>query len=726
MTGKNKFGKDDATAASSAQVRRRQAEARMLKKAALSPENIETLSPEATRQLLHELRVHQIELEMQNEELRESQAALAVVQARYFDLYDLAPVGYCTVSEQGMIVQANLTAASLLGVARGALVNKPLSQFIARADQDPYYLHRRKLLETGEPQSCELRMVKNGGTQFWAHLAVTAAQDAGGGPELRVVLSDISERKRTELAAARLATIVNSSDDAVISQDLRGIVISWNHGAEKIFGYPASEIIGKSIALLIPPEHQEEESEILGRIVRGASVQHFDTVRRKKDGSIIDVDITVSPIRDEAGSIVGASKVARDVTERKWLDRMLQENNAALERARSAADKANRAKSEFLSSMSHELRTPLNAILGFTQLIESSSPSPTPAQQRSIDQILKAGWYLLTLINEILDLALIESGKLSLIMEPVSLIEVVDECKSLIELQAKQHDISLAFSPIKIPCLVSGSHTRIKQCLINLLSNAIKYNKAGGTVTVSCIASGPGRIRICVEDTGAGLTAAKLMQLFEPFNRLGNEAGAQEGTGIGLVMTKRLVEMMGGAIGVDSTVGVGSVFWIELDLAAEPQPAAVADTPTAVAQVETDAKLHTLLYVEDNLANLMLVEEIIARRPDIRLLNAFDGIRAVDMARESLPDVILMDVALPGISGVHALGLLREDPATAHIPVIALSANAMPHDIEMGLEAGFFRYLTKPIKVNEFMDTLDSVLKHAATQAARNAKQERT
>ena len=582
MTKKVKFGKDDATAASSAQERRRKAERRLLKKAELSPENIEALSPEATRQLLHELRVHQIELEMQNEELRESQEALAVVQARYFDLYDLAPVAYCTVSEQGQIVEANLTAASLLGAARIALINKPLSQFIARADQDIFYLHRNKLLETGKPQSCELRMVKKGGTQFWAHLAATAAQDADGAPELRVMLSNISERKRTELAAARLATIVESSDDAVISQDLRGIVVSWNRGAEKIFGYSASEIIGKSITLLIAPERQEEESEILGKIVRGESVQHFDTVRRKKDGSIIDVDITVSPIRDETGNIVGASKVARDVSERKWLDRMLQENNSALERARSAADKANRAKSDFLSSMSHELRTPLNAILAFTQLMESGSPSPTPAQQRSIDQILKAGWYLLTLINEILDLALIESGKLSLSMEPVSLIEVVDECQSLIEPQAKQHDISIALSPVKIPCLVSGNHTRIKQCLINLLSNAIKYNKAGGTVTVSCIGSGPGRIRICVEDTGARLAADKLTQLFEPFNRLGREAGAQKGTGIGLVMTKRLVEMMGGAIGVESTVGVGSVFWIELNLAAEPQPAAVADTPTAI------------------------------------------------------------------------------------------------------------------------------------------------
>jgi CheY-like chemotaxis protein len=264
----------------------------------------------------------------------------------------------------------------------------------------------------------------------------------------------------------------------------------------------------------------------------------------------------------------------------------------------------------------------------------------------------------------------------------------------------------------------------VKQVLINLLSNAIKYNQAGGTVVVDCIASAPGRIRISVKDTGEGLTPDKLTQLFQPFNRLGKEAGVEEGTGIGLMVSKRLVELMKGEIGVESTVGVGSVFWIELNLTAEPQPAAAAE-PTAVAQAQAqaDAPLRTLLYVEDNPANLMLVEDLIARRPDIRLLSAADGDRGIEIARASRPEVILMDINLPGISGIQALKILREDPATAHIPVVALSANAIPRDIEKGLEAGFFRYLTKPIKVNEFMDTLDVALKFAKTQSARANKE---
>jgi CheY-like chemotaxis protein len=374
--------------------------------------------------------------------------------------------------------------------------------------------------------------------------------------------------------------------------------------------------------------------------------------------------------------------------------------------------------------MSHELRTPLSAILGFAQLMESGLPVPTTSQKRSIDQILKAGWYLLELINEILDLALIESGKLSLSLEPISLAEVMHECRAMIEPQAQKRGIGVTFPELDVEYFVKADQTRVKQALINLLSNAIKYNSVGGTVVVDCIESGPGRIRICVKDSGDGLSPDKLAQLFQPFNRLGQEANSEEGTGIGLVVCKRLIELMGGVIGVESTVGKGSVFWIELNLTDKPQPVAAAAEPVVAAQAR-DAQLRTLLYVEDNPANLMLVEDLIARRPNIRLLSARDGNRGIEIARSSRPDVILMDINLPGISGIRALKILAEDPATAHIPVVALSANAMPHDIEKGLEAGFFRYLTKPIKVNEFMDTLDLALKFAKTELARAVKEQK-
>jgi CheY-like chemotaxis protein len=376
--------------------------------------------------------------------------------------------------------------------------------------------------------------------------------------------------------------------------------------------------------------------------------------------------------------------------------------------------------------MSHELRTPLNAILGFAQLMESGSPSPTPSQKRNLDQILKAGWYLLELINEILDLALIESGKVTLSREPVSLVEVMLECRAMIEPQAHKRGIGMTFPRFETPYFVKADRTRVKQVLINLLFNAIKYNKPGGTVAVEYTLRLPDSIRICVRDTGAGLSPEQLAQLFQPFNRLGKEAGAEEGTGIGLVVTKRLVELMGGAIGVDSAVGVGSAFWIELRLTSAPQLAVREAERAALvrSQVTDGTPPRTLLYVEDNPANLELVEQLIARRPDLRLLSAADGNLGIEFARAYQPEVILMDINLPGISGVEAMKILRADPSTAHIPIIALSANAVPHDIEKALEAGFFNYLTKPIKVGQFMEALDAALKFALTKPGHASKKE--
>jgi CheY-like chemotaxis protein len=269
---------------------------------------------------------------------------------------------------------------------------------------------------------------------------------------------------------------------------------------------------------------------------------------------------------------------------------------------------------------------------------------------------------------------------------------------------------------------IKVDRTRIKQVLINLLFNAIKYNRLNGALEVECAATVPGSIRISVRDTGAGLSPEQLTQLFQPFNRLGKEAGPEEGTGIGLVVTKRLVELMGGTIGADSVVGAGTVFWIEMRETPAGQ-LAPAQSETVMRRTATEgAPLRTLLYVEDNPANLELIEQLVARRPDLRLLGAADGDLGIEYARAYQPDVILMDINLPGINGIDAMKILRADPLTAHIPIIALSANAVPRDIEKGLEAGFFNYLTKPIKVNEFMDSLDVALIFAQATAQRSSK----
>ena len=273
----------------------------------------------------------------------------------------------------------------------------------------------------------------------------------------------------------------------------------------------------------------------------------------------------------------------------------------------------------------------------------------------------------------------------------------------------------MVFPKFEDSCYIKADHTRVKQVLINLLSNAIKYNQAGGSVSVDCVATAQGAIRISVRDTGAGLSPDKLGQLFQPFNRLGQETGGEEGTGIGLVVSKRLMELMQGAIGVESAIGVGSVFWIELLVEGDPHAGYInsAIQMNQAPLIPNGLRSHLLLYVEDNPANLKLIEQLIARRPDLRLLTAQNGQDGINLARTTLPDVILMDINLPGINGVEAMKILRLDPLTAHIPIVALSANAIPRDIEKGLEAGFFRYLTKPIKVDEFMRTLDEVIEFA-------------
>jgi PAS domain S-box-containing protein len=524
--------------------------------------------------------------------------------------------------------------------------------------------------------------------------------------------------------------ILTSANFSIIATDEKGIIQLFNVGAERMLGYRAAEVVNR-----IRPSDIHDPEEVMARaqalsleldttITPGFEALAFKASRGIediyeltyicKDGSRFPAIVSITALRDDYGDIIGYLLIGTDNSVRKQVE-------LELHKAMSIAEKANLAKSDFLSSMSHELRTPLGAILGFAQLMESGTPQPTPSQKRSIDQILKAGWYLLELINEVLDLALIESGKLSLSPEPVSLADVMLECQTMIEPQAQQRGIRVSFPRLEVPYLVEADRTRVKQVLINLLSNAIKYNRADGSVVVACAVSAPGRVRIQVEDTGEGLSPEDMAQLFQPFNRLGRAAITEEGTGIGLVVCKRLVELMGGVIGVESTVGKGSAFWIELNLATRLHPVcsntAVEGSIHELPQAPPD--LRTLLYVEDNPANLMLVEDLVARRSDIRLVTARDGNRGIEIARAELPDVILMDINLPGISGIQALKVLAQDSATAHIPVVALSANAVPRDIARGMEAGFFRYLTKPIKVNEFMDTLDVALKFADAHSAR-------
>ena len=530
--------------------------------------------------------------------------------------------------------------------------------------------------------------------------------------------------------------IFSSPYFSCIATDAQGVIQLFNVGAERMLGYQASDVIDR-----ITPAGISDPAEVIARAAalsleldtpitpgfealiykasRGIE-DSYELTYVRKDGSRFPAIVSVTALRDADDAIIGYLLIGTDNTvrkhaeqERELLNRVLSDNSVELENARAQADKANRAKSEFLSSMSHELRTPLNAVLGFAQLMASDTPPPSASHQRSLDQILNVGWYLLRLINEILDLSMIESGRVAMSREAMALTEVLRDCRAMITPQAQKRHITLTFPSLAQPFYVHADLTRVKQVVINLLSNAIKYNRTGGSVLVECQQHGE-RVRLSVRDTGNGLSAEQLQQLFQPFNRLGQEAGTEEGTGIGLVVTKQLVELMGGTLGVESEVGVGTMFWIELAASTAPElqlgehAADLDRTPSGDASC--DAPRRKVLYVEDNPANLILVEQLIARRSDLGMLSAIDGHLGIALARQHQPDLILMDINLPGISGTEVLGLLRADPLTAHIPVIALSANALPRDVRKGLDAGFLRYLTKPINVPEFMEALDTAL----------------
>jgi PAS domain S-box-containing protein len=669
-------------------------------------------------------------------------------------IFNSANFSSIATDERGVIQIFNVGAERMLGYAAADVVNKITpadisdpQEVIARAAElsaelatsiTPGFQALVFKASRGIEDIYELTYIRKDGSRFPAVVSVTALRSPSGGVIGYLLIgTDNTARKQVEAEQKKLdqrlrdqqfytRSLIESNIDALMTTDPNGIITDVNKQTEALTGSTRDELIGAPFKDCFTDPNRAEAAIKL--VLTEKRVTNFELTARARDGKETVVSYNAATFYDRDRRLQGVFAAARDVTELKRFEQTLQQKNVELQSTKSAAEKANLAKSDFLSSMSHELRSPLNAILGFAQLMESASPLPTPSQQESIDQILKAGWHLLTLINEILDLARIESGKLSLSPEPTALGAVLAESRAMIEPQAQKSGITMTFPESSLPYFVMADRTRLKQVLINLLSNAIKYNQAGGTLVVECVASGADRVRVNVKDSGAGLTAQELEQLFQPFNRLGQEAGGQEGTGIGLVVARQLIELMGGAIGVESAVGKGSIFWFELMVCAEPVLAVESAEPATplVPEVGTGAPQRTVLYVEDNPANLRLVEQLIARRPDLRLLSAGDGVTGIKLASAHLPQVILMDINLPGISGIETLEILRANPATAHITVVALSANAMPHDIEKGLEAGFFAYLTKPIKFKEFMTVLDSSLEAAEKITAARTQERAT
>jgi PAS domain S-box-containing protein len=534
-------------------------------------------------------------------------------------------------------------------------------------------------------------------TPFFGHDELSKLEGLAALADLALARNQLLDSQR------RLAAIVESSDDAIFSTTLDGTITSWNRGAERLYGYRPEEAIGRPVSILVPSELEDEVPMILGKVRGKESIEHYETRRWTKDGRMVDVSMTISPIRDADGNVLGASTIARDVSERRKAE---QER----ESAREEADRANRAKSDFLSRMSHELRTPLNAVLGFAQLLEMDHLRPE--QKEATGEILKAGKHLLELIDEVLDISRIEAGRLRLSLEPVDAVHTVEECISLLRPQAEQEGVTLTLEPQDAPdrsAYVTADRQRLKQVMLNLISNGIKYNRQHGSVRVSIDQTEQRRrIRIDVTDTGRGIPAEQMEQLFAPFERLGAEGSNIEGTGLGLALSRPLVEAMGGAISVTSEPGTGSTFSVELAAAVDAGVLEDRDPSQGdVAATFATSTPRTILYIEDNLSNLKLVERVMSRRPGIVLMSAMQGGIGVTLARDHQPDLILLDLDLPDIRGEEVLGRLHSDPRTATLPVVVISADATSGQRRRLIDAGARDFINKPISIDRLLRIVD-------------------
>ncbi|HPS91159.1 MAG TPA: ATP-binding protein [Methanothrix sp.] len=724
MNDPNKRSEDACHPIRSGEFLREHAEEIVREKETSSQRDLDSLTPDEARQMLHELRVHQIELQMQNEELRRSEEELDRVRERYFDLYNLAPVGYCTISENGLIQEANLTAATLLGVSRSDLVKQPLSRFIHRNDQDIYFSHSRRLFKTGAPQVCELRLEKRDASLFWARLEATSWQDANGEQICRVAVSDINEHKLAEKEVQAVKTqmefILGATKTGLDIIDANFNIRYIDPGWKRVYG----DYAGLKCYQYFMDRNTPCPDCGVAKALRTRSTIVTEDVLPKENSRPIQV--TTIPFQNDAGEWL-AAEVNVDITERKRAVEELRLANRnleiAIEQSKESArkaEKASAAKGEFLANMSHEIRTPLNGVISMTGILLDMDLNEEQHEYAEIAHI--CGEMLLSLINDILDFSKIEARKLDLEKLNFDLRTVLKDTVDILTLDANEKGLEMVCRVEEnVPSRLRGDPGRLRQILINLGSNAVKFTDNGKIVVHASLESEDERtatIRFSVRDTGIGIPANLQSALFSPFTQVdGSTTRKYGGTGLGLAISRQLAELMGGKISLESEDGKGSVFRFtavfdkhptkfELEYEGFTEIGGEGENetpPTKPGIIKNDTHKIPILIVEDNPVN-QRVAQVMLRKMGLDSDIVANGLEAVN-ALQTIPyDLVLMDCQMPVMDGFKATRVIRQQGSKAKnplIPIIAMTASAMQGDRDKCIEAGMNDFIAKPVLKRE-------------------------
>ncbi len=637
-------------------------------------------------------------------------------EQKFRALLEAAPDGIVIVNPQGTILIVNAKTEELFGYARSELLGKPVEILVPRRFQEQHQSHRDGYMERPKARAMgsdlDLRGLRRDGSEFPVEISLSPLETEDGMLVISAI-RDVSERKRAEsaarLASDRLLSAVESIHGMLSLYDKEERLVLCNSAFRELFGrHSSGSLAGKTHSEILENALEMDLFELGGEskeaFFRRCLAYHRNPVGalelRTRDGR----SLRATSRRTLEGGVVSTIwDVTADV-----------EHESELTLARAQAEAASAAKSEFLASMSHELRTPLNSILGFAQLLQRDKKAPlTEKQLDRLEHVLRGGEHLLRLIDDILDLSRIEAGRVLVSNEPVGIREVLDEVKATLDPMAARAGIRLTLGaiPQQLPQVIAD-RTRFAQILINFGSNALKYGKPSGNAQFSVELLNDGFARISMTDDGIGIPLDQQDKIFQPFHRAGQETGPIQGTGIGLAITRRLAELMGARVAFESTPDKGSRFWIDLPIHTEPSGLERSPLPEHAlgSLLSADGRTRTIIYVEDNPSNIEFMRELVAELERVNLVTVPTAEVGVELVRDRRPDLVIMDINLPGMSGYEATRLLKSWPETRDIPVIALTAAAMTGDRKRFSDAGFYRYLTKPVRVAELMEVLEELL----------------